>query len=194
MFVKATTPAPASSTATVPSVGIQERGHMTFGTALATERLHHRAVPITWTRQKSQGRHPYGGVATAIRSARPRNWWWWCHKRGVESAPVASSPRVVLRSRESALHNKQRHHTRTAYTARKRKSTAAVLRHGGQGSTSIARSNWLTEVRMVVAPLPRGACGLWLPWTERMVRGKRDAVRSASISVDCGTSDATSSD
>ncbi|RNC35571.1 hypothetical protein TcCL_Unassigned01539 [Trypanosoma cruzi] len=47
---------------------------------------------------------------------------------------------------------------------------------------------------MVVAPLPRGACGLWLLWTERMMRGKRDAVRSSSISVGGYTSHAIPSD
>ncbi|RNC41383.1 hypothetical protein TcCL_NonESM09083 [Trypanosoma cruzi] len=47
---------------------------------------------------------------------------------------------------------------------------------------------------MLVAQMPRGACGLWLLWTERMMRGKRDAVQSSSISVGGYTSHAIPSD
>ncbi|EAN81967.1 hypothetical protein Tc00.1047053508703.25 [Trypanosoma cruzi] len=93
----------------------------------------------------------------------------------------------------SALHNKQQNHNCTAYTGRKRKSTAAVLRHGEKRSTSTAQSDWLAAVRTVVAPPPHGAC-VCLPWTERMMRRKRDAVRSSSISVNCDTSHAIPSD
>ncbi|RNC54410.1 hypothetical protein TcCL_ESM08157 [Trypanosoma cruzi] len=46
-------------------------------------------------------------------SASERCWCWWCVS-GVESSPVASSQSVVSRSRESALHSKQRHHEHTA--------------------------------------------------------------------------------
>ncbi|RNC53464.1 hypothetical protein TcCL_ESM09203 [Trypanosoma cruzi] len=135
--------------------------------------------------KKGRDRHTYGGVATTIHSARPRNW---------RVRLFASSQRVVPRSRGSAMLNKQRHHTRTAYTERKRKSTAAVPRYGGQGSTLIAQSDWLIEFLMVFTPLPHGACGLWLQWTERRMRAERGAVRSSSISVGCDTNNATSSD
>ncbi|RNC32701.1 hypothetical protein TcCL_Unassigned04664 [Trypanosoma cruzi] len=73
------------------------------------------------------------------------------------------------------------------------RSTAAVRSHGEKGSTSTAQSDWLAAVRMVVAPPPHFAC-VCLPWTERMMRRKRDAVRSSSISVNCDTSHAIPSD
>ncbi|RNC36370.1 hypothetical protein TcCL_Unassigned00648 [Trypanosoma cruzi] len=46
-------------------------------------------------------------------SAYKRCWCWWCGS-GVESSPAPSSQSVASRSRESALHSRQRQHARTA--------------------------------------------------------------------------------
>ncbi|RNC37833.1 hypothetical protein TcCL_NonESM12981 [Trypanosoma cruzi] len=55
---------------------------------------------------------------------------WWCVSKA-ESSPVASSQDVVSLSRGSALHNRQRHHTRTTHTRRNNKE--ARLKHLNTG-------------------------------------------------------------
>ncbi|ESS55690.1 hypothetical protein TCDM_12821 [Trypanosoma cruzi Dm28c] len=73
-------------------------------------------------------------------------------------------------------------------------------KHGGSTQVRGTRVNINCTVRLahrspeVVTSLPHGARGLWLLWTEGMIRGKRGAMRSSSISVDCDASDALFSD
>ncbi|KAF5220814.1 hypothetical protein ECC02_006109 [Trypanosoma cruzi] len=90
-------------------------------------------------------------------SASERRWRWWCGS-GVESSPAPSSQSVFSRSRESALHSRQRHHARTAYTTKGKKKHGGSTWSRGKGSTPIVHSEWLTEVRMVVMQMPRGGC------------------------------------
>ncbi|RNC44908.1 hypothetical protein TcCL_NonESM05400, partial [Trypanosoma cruzi] len=53
----------------------------------------------------------------------------WCVS-GVESSPVASSQSVVSRSRESALHSRQRHQARTTHT---KSTNKEARRHSNTG-------------------------------------------------------------
>ncbi|RNC33620.1 hypothetical protein TcCL_Unassigned03661 [Trypanosoma cruzi] len=89
-------------------------------------------------------------------SASKRCWCWWCVSKA-ESSPAPSSQCLVPRSRESALHSRQRHHARTTHTRREQRSTAAALGHGEKGPCRL-HSDWLTDVRMVVVQMPRGCC------------------------------------
>ncbi|RNF06939.1 hypothetical protein TcG_10242, partial [Trypanosoma cruzi] len=126
-------------------------------------------------------------------SSASKSCWCWCVS-GVESPPVASSQGIDSRSRVSALHSRQRHHARTAYTTKETQKSTAAIKHGKKGSTSIyafrlahrhTNGGRVAALRCVwrVTAVDGG-----------MMRGVGDAVRSSSISVNCDTGDAFPSD
>ncbi|RNC43672.1 hypothetical protein TcCL_NonESM06616 [Trypanosoma cruzi] len=99
---------------------------------------------------------------------------------------------VISPSLGSALQNKQRHHTRTALHKERMK------KHGGRTQSRETSVQINCTVRLARRPPDRGCAAaarcVCPQWLERILNGKRDAVRPSSISVDCHTGDVIPSD